>query len=68
MRCDYRACTSKLCMLTCRFYTLSKPVIPVCVNEQSDCVPAIQYAKLVLLFQTAKEGLFDLCIFNTLCG
>lgn len=55
-------------MLTCRFYTLSKPVIPLCVNEQSDCVPAIQYAKLVLLFQTAKEGLFDLCIFNTLCG
>jgi len=28
MRCYYRVCTSKLCMLTYRFYVLSKPVIP----------------------------------------
>ena len=55
-------------MLTCRFYTLSKPVIPMYVNEQSDCVPAIQYAKLVQLFRTAMIVLSDLCIFNTLLG
>lgn len=29
MRCDYRACASKLCMLTYRFYVLSNPVSPV---------------------------------------
>lgn len=29
MRCDYRAFTSKLCMLTYRFYVLSNPVSPV---------------------------------------
>ena len=29
MRCYYRACTSKLCMLTYRFYVLSNPVTPV---------------------------------------
>jgi len=28
MRCYYRACTSKLCMLTYRFYVLSNPVTP----------------------------------------
>ncbi len=28
MRCDYRACTSKLCMLTYRVYVLSNPDTP----------------------------------------
>jgi len=39
MRCDYRACTSKLCMLTYRVYVLSNPYtpgkIPLLLNE--DC-------------------------------
>ena len=39
MRCDYRACTSKLCMLTYRFYVLSNPVTPgkSASSSEKDC-------------------------------
>lgn len=39
MRCYYRACTSKLCMLTYRFYVLSNPVTPGknASSSEKDC-------------------------------
>ncbi len=36
MRCYYRACTSKLCMLTYRFYVLSNPVTPGKLSSSED--------------------------------
>lgn len=38
MRCYYRACTSKLCMLTYRFYVLSNPVTPGKIVSSSEKV------------------------------
>ena len=43
MRCYYRACTSKLCMLTYRFYVLSNPVTP---GESISLQNYIQYSHL----------------------